>query len=590
MRRSLAIAAIIMIISSFGLATRSARAVCQPEPGTGSSTDDLVVCDGDDADGVNVGSGNDEVQIISGTVLDSIISEGGTVLIVINGGALNTLSAGHDAIFVDGSGNVIFQGSLIAGGTGIYIVFNGNVTSTGDISASDFGIYIGGNGNVISTGTITSATAGIHLGGDGDVTSTGDVSGDVTGIVILGNGDVDSIGEVIGGNYGIVILGNGDVASTGDVGGTLYGILVGGDGSVTSTGDVSSSAFGIYLASNGKIISSGNVSGLLYGLYVGGNGSITSSGNVTSAFLAIYVVGDGDVTSTGDLSGTAGIVVDGNGNISSTGAINGIYAGIHLEGDGNVNVVGSITAGDVGIEGGPGAQHVDVNGSIDAPVAVRLGDGNDSLYIHSDSTLSSAIQMDGGDDTVIVGDYAVVLNTIFGGETGELFGDRILIGDGQICSEDGAAVAMARGINALNPDAGTVTYLGQTYTWAEFEHIATAAHFAPCVGSIHDGRINAYDLGAPDALYCVQGGGESVWEIDLDGQGTYSFYVTTAQVNSAFDQAVASGINQSIGSDDLGNIFYALSDGHTIAFFAPELREPDKTYQFTFERERCPVS
>ena len=31
-------------------------------------------------------------------------------------------------------------------------------------------------------------------------------------------------------------------------------------------------------------------------------------------------------------------------------------------------------------------------------------------------------------------------------------------------------------------------------------------------------------------------------------------------------------------------MLYALSDGHTLAFFAPDLREPGKTYQYTFER------
>ncbi len=190
--------------------------------------------------------------------------------------------------------------------------------------------------------------------------------------------------------------------------------------------------------------------------------------------------------------------------------------------------------------------------------------------------------MGGGDDTVIIGDNSVIHDTILGGETAEVNGDTLMIGDTQICSEDGSATAtahtLADQVAGLNPDSDTVTYLGQTYTWAEFEHITSGMRFGPCFGRIDDGRINAYDLAAPDALYCVQGGGVSVWDIDTVGQGTYSFAITRAQIEAAFAQAAASGQNTMIDADDLGNALYALSDGHTIQFNAPETNEPWKTY------------
>jgi hypothetical protein len=266
-----------------------------------------------------------------------------------------------------------------------------------------------------------------------------------------------------------------------------------------------------------------------------------------------------------------------------SGGTNGIYLG----GDGTINMTGSVEAGVVGIRGGNGDQMVLVDGSVSAPIAVGLGNGNDSLYLRRGSNIQGSILMEEGDDRVIIGDYVVIDSTVVGGETGETVGDLLVIGDGQVCSEDLQAVANAQAINGLDPNSGTVVYLGQTYTWAEFEQIMNGSYFNPCVGSINDGRINAYDLGAPDALYCTVENGVSVWEIDLEGLGTFSFAVNAAQIEAAVEAAVSSGVNQLVGSDAFGNQLYALSDGETLTFVAPELREPGKTYVFTFPNDRC---
>jgi hypothetical protein len=179
-------------------------------------------------------------------------------------------------------------------------------------------------------------------------------------------------------------------------------------------------------------------------------------------------------------------------------------------------------------------------------------------------------------------------DTVLGGETGEVVGDALYIGDSLICTSDGAAVAAAQAINALNPDSGTVTYKGQTYTWAEFERIASGARIDPCQpGQIHDGRVNSFDLGAPVALFCTVGGGMSVWDIDVTGQGTFSFAVTRAEIEAGFAAAVASGANQLLRADAQGNSLYALSDGHTITFAGPDLLVPGKTYLFTLESTLC---
>src|SRR4051794_40378983 len=74
------------------------RAAAQCNPASGSSANDTIICNGDDADGVNTGSGSDQVNLVSGTVKDTIVSEGGSLLIIVDGGALDTSAKGSDAI------------------------------------------------------------------------------------------------------------------------------------------------------------------------------------------------------------------------------------------------------------------------------------------------------------------------------------------------------------------------------------------------------------------------------------------------------------------------------------------------------------
>jgi hypothetical protein len=523
---------------------------CTPNPGTGTTDDNQVICNGIDANGANVGSGSDQVEIVSGTVLDTMISEGGTLLVIIQPSAsLDTSVAGTDAIFVTTAGKVITRGNLVGGDSGIEIY------------------------------------------GDGQTDSMGNIYGSTWAIWIVGAGQVQSVGNLSSGVFGIGILGSGNVMSTGDIS-ALVGIDIGGEGNILSTGNISGSQEGIEVWRDGTVASLGNISGDV-GIKMFGNGTITSTGNIESGFSGILIFGNGTVTSRGNIQGgNYGIEIFGDGTITSHGAITSDHTGITVGGSGEITVQGSVSAGEVGIDGGSGNQHLDVNGTVNAPIAVRLGDGNDSLYVHGGSTVSGTVDMGAGDDMVRVGDGAVIKNTMDGGEGGEVNGDTILIGDTKVCSEDAVAVALAKTtgaqIAALNPDSDSVTYRRQTYTWTQFEHIASGATIHSCApGKIADGRMNAYDEGAPDALYCTVGGGISDWRIDRSGQGAFTFDVTAAAIQAAFDKAASTGVNQLIGSGGAGETIYALSEGHTMAFFAPDLREPDKTYQYSFARDLC---
>ncbi len=105
------------------------------------------------------------------------------------------------------------------------------------------------------------------------------------------------------------------------------------------------------------------------------------------------------------------------------------------------------------------------------------------------------------------------------------------------------------------------------------------------IGSINDGRINAYDLGAPLAAYCTADHGMEVWDIDAAGDGTLAFTVTQDQIVSGLNDASTSGQNTLVGQG-LGDSLYATSAGQLI-LMGPDLREPGKVYQFATTGERC---
>jgi hypothetical protein len=628
-------------IVSVGNITSTRSTAIHIEDGTVNTTGDLAA----DHFGVVMESG--EIVSVGNVTIDGTFHDGSSGFRIFADGNLTTtgnISGGYSGIHVGGHtlvksiGNIsaivfgvviekdstlISEGDITASsGSAIYFYANGDITSRGDIyGGTGYGIYVGGDANIDSVGDIYGAGKnGIYVGGDGTIKSVGNVTG---GIMVMGDGTIDSVGDVNAAFSAIFLGGSGSVTSVGDLHGTENGIIIGyGSGQlvsdadaaplsfVNSTGDVSGGGVGIYVIGNGKIVSLGNVAGGNVAILIEGNGLVNSQGDISGAGSGISILqdgqvlsigdifaasgygisvgGDAEIVSVGDVHGLArGITVGGNGTIDTTGAITADYEGIYLEGDGRINMQGSVVAGATGIEGGAGAQTVIVSGSVDAPVAVRLNGGNDALYVQGDSHVSGIVTMGDGDDVVLIGDGAVIDDTVLGGEDAEVNGDALFIGDSQICSEDQQAVTDALALSTLDPNSGTVFYKGQEYTWAEFEHIASGGNVHPCVGQINDGRVNRFDLGAPNALFCTVGGGVSVWQIDLTGKGAFSFAVTAAQVTAAFEQAVSSGVNQQIAADSLGNVLYALSDGHTITFVGHDLREPGKQYMTTQERALC---
>lgn len=694
----------LALVATLGIFIPAAFADCSP---AGSAGNDTISCSGDDADGINTGTGSDAVSVVSGTVLDSIIAEGNQISVIVNGGALDTTLAGTDAIAMPNGGAVIFRGILKSGWDGIFVDGDGSVDSVGDIEARwGTAISLYGNGSVVSVGDLVAGYNGIFVAGNGSINSTGNVTVDSTGLTY---GCYSYLS-----NIGLALMGSGTINNTGDISVTYdtldtgsslpiaAGILLANGGTINNTGNITvqytgdeeeffglSPSAGIILAGGGTINNTGDIradlAGIvgidlaaLGGLLGGGSGSpdptdftINNSGDIYS-LLGMIVLTDGNVniTNTGDISGNgalggdtfaflnfdlgAGFIVltPASATIHNTGDINNALAGyVVISSNSSITNIGDIDAallgilvmgnstivqsGDITVDGSlineagfiaycvanmsaseedcqeyydtsigmvdmyiaeftvgigaiAGEQHVDVSGSINAPIAVALMDGNDSLTIRPFTVINGAILMGEGDDVVQVGNYSEISDVILGGEDGELNGDLLIIGGGQVCAEDPNGVAdFVSSVAGLNPDADTITYLGQTYTWAEFEALGRGGFIAPCIGKIDDGRINAYDLGAPEALYCTVDNGISIWDIDLEGNGTFSFAVTKAEIDAAFAVATSSGVNTLVGSDSLGNQLYAISDGTTLTFVSPELREAGKQYLFTFDRTTC---
>ncbi len=110
------------------------------------------------------------------------------------------------------------------------------------------------------------------------------------------------------------------------------------------------------------------------------------------------------------------------------------------------------------------------------------------------------------------------------------------------------------------------------------------ANASECIARINDGRINAYDLAAPLAAYCSNGG-ITVWDIDAEGQGTLAFTATADQISAALSTAASEQQNQLV-AEGMGDSLYALMSNQ-IALFGPDVKESGKTYQFIAPADVC---
>lgn len=567
-----------------------------------------------------------------------------------NVGSEGNIDANQDyGIFIGGNGNATSTGDIDAGLTGIRISGDGDVDSEGNIIAdTGHGIIIYGSGNVTSTGVIDADISGIHVGGDGNVSSTGDIDAGSFGIHVVGSGTVINIGDIAAGEYGIVIEGDGDVVSSGGIVSGIDGIIVVGTGNITNTGDIIAPNYGIgtgngdilnfgdittnaeasiYINQNGDVTNTGDLSSLTFdGIHIGGSGTVDNSGNVDAGAFGIYIANSGAVDNTGDIladeygigiangsilnsgnidAGMYGIYIDADGVVLNEGNIiadlNGIDIsegvvvnegditaakdGIYVMNDGVVAHSGNIDAAEIGIGGENGQQVIVIEGVVKGDSgSVSTAGGDDVVVTNTNAVLIGDVRLGEGNDLFIIMSGTQIDGTVYGGEdVGGQDVDELVLPSERVCRE----YPETGKIDNYDPDSGTVTVDGQTYTWTEFEAITAMQQVqVTCHPFIDDGRINKYDHSAPIAGYCNVENGVNIWDINLQSEGRATLSVSGADMHAALKVAVETGEHQLIAEGTAGNQLWALSSNE-FQMMGPEIREPHKQYVFIFPPERC---
>lgn len=562
----------------------------------------------------------------------------------LGGDFLSNLSQIINSINFAGGGTINNSGNIRDVGLGLLLVGNGEINNEGRIVGSELGILMYGNGEINNSGNIRESMAGIlglgqiRLDENGPIFMPPEELEDVPAIdfleQILGpfagiQGNVDFEGNIVVNNdarivenlLGILVAGNGEINNSGRINSDLIGIGLFGNGEINNSGRVNGGGAAILLigklgldeegnvtfGGGGTINNSGRAKGDMVGIALLGEGAINNSGEAAGSLAAITGIGNVNIVNEGLAVGdVAGILGVGNTNVYNTGSVFGGEAGIVILGNGTVNVAdGYVGGGAAAILGDDGNQHVSINGIVDGGngqleegmlpstvdverLAIALNGGNDSVTLRTNADVYGDILMGEGDDTVQIISGAQVDGLIDGG--GEITEDLLILGEGNYCYE---VSGMTDFVNqsrlyaqSINPEGDTFIFDGNTYSIADFERVISGRRLVYCVGMIDDGRINAYDIGAPVAGYCNVEDGVNLWDINSDGSGEPDFSVSGADMRAALEVAVNSGVNQLIAQSPRGNSLWALSSNE-YQFMGPDLNEPGKTYVYIFSPDRC---
>jgi hypothetical protein len=601
---------------------------------TFDAPDDQTYTCNDDIDGVNVGAGNDDVNIV-GEVNGTIQSSGGRlrVFVITPMGLLDV--TGSDAIVMNGNGDIEVEGDVTSTENGIFLNGNGSVSSIGTINAGDGGIYIDGNGNIVNEGDINAVYYGLRLTGSGSIFNTGDLTtsdfsgiginalgeahiinhGDITAnnsAVRMGDGTLINSGLInVAGGHALWVMGDGTLINSGEVHASHIGLYMSGSGSIINSGEVYADSVAIRLNEGGFINNSGFIIGNQGGIILDVGGTVINSGGIQTAGEAgifattngniinlhtvlstqngIVISNDGNITNTGYVAANLiGLNIGGDGNIRHSGEISSQDRGIELNGNGVIEVEGLVEANNIGVVGGSGNQLVVIDAVVtgDSGTAVSLNDGADRLRLNDDADVQGNIDMGAGNDTVQIGTGAQVNGLIDGGDDE----DTLIVGDEELCKEaSGSLDRVSQNsafVGSINLSGDTFEYEGESYEIANFENGANGITRRTCVPKIEDGRINAYDIGAWVAGYCNTQDGLNLWPIDLEGRGQVDLSVDGATMRAALEQAVNGGANVQIASGPRGTSLWALASNQ-YQFMRADQREPWKNYVYIFPPGTC---
>lgn len=373
--------------------------------------------------------------------------------------------------------------------------------------------------------------------------------------------DYDVVGD--SGNDTIIIQPGatgveGDLAVIGDE----YGGPGAGDDYIVNNGSVESiygDAYDGIGSGNDTIINNGTVN---YDIYAdGGDDTVINNGSVgyvTGAEGNDTIVNNGTV----DYTFEGG---DGNDTLINNGVSNTTITGDNSEGAGTGNdvIINNGLAvenivGDSEFEDSSGNDTIintgQVNGTIYGDSETANGTGNDTIV--NSGTVGGGIDAGGGNDAVVLQNFGTVNGMVDGGAGFDTLQFDISSADYDQLLE------WADQIFAANPNGGTITLNGVTYTWVNFEELVQLLNLAALNGNT-----------APMQGFCLPDGSFEVWRIISATEGEFAFRVTPAEVALAFEDL---SVNRIIASDgDLS--LWVLTSG--------ELQMNAPNYDFAFDYE-----
>jgi hypothetical protein len=342
-------------------------------------------------------------------------------------------------------------------------------------------------------------------------------------------------------------------------GATVNGPLLTVDGGDTITNDgtvaingalsagIGANGDGNTITNNGTLSAAGNTT---FGAVVNGDGNdVTNNGSVdvsSANGVGLWVIGDGNTVTNNGAVATSGSDAEGiytqgsntvvnNGTIATSGPADseGIAA---YDGDNTVINNGTITTTD------PAAAGIDTS----------VNSGNDTVINRGDITTggAAAIQTGAGNDSVTIAGGNVSGLIDGGADTDSLNFDLELGADG--------FEAVAAQLAAANPNGGSLTIGGATYTWTNFEELLNLLRLA----SIGDGRLNGLDFAATAVVYCAPGGGLDVYAVTAGG-GEMAFHVDPA---TAVSGVLGDALGVSLTAQGDGSLLLAGPSGYTFAF------------------------
>ncbi|MCS7071930.1 MAG: hypothetical protein NZM00_10525, partial [Anaerolinea sp.] len=516
----------------------------------------------------SLGDGNDSVSNAS-VMLDVNLGTGADSLDNLTGGLiLGSVSAGAGNDTLNNLGAV--TGSvLLEAGNDLFVNRGASSSHPAQVSGGVFG----GDGDDVLFNSLHASIAGMDGGPGSDYIENNSL---VTGVMLGGDGN-DTVNNFAGAAAHLLSgdAGSDSVSNRGAVNTSLNGGA--GNDSVTNfAGGVASWLDGG--PDNDRVSNLGFVNASL----IGGAGS-DSVTNFAGAFAAQMYgdAGNDTVVNGGFINGELrggddhDVVINLGGaqatNISGDYGDDSVFNGGYLVGqlyggDGNDTVVNAAFSYSAGAQLGAGNDSFINGGYLNG--LLNCGDGNDTVSIGG--FVNAGIACGGGSDIVsifngvVAGQGAAVVGLIDGGPgiDGLVFNFTVNV------PSQAAANAISAAIAAASPAGGTVTIGQVTYSWINFEALYNLLAFninEPVIVTIPLARrINALDVAAPVAIYCVAGAVE-LWTVGADGSGAHALSVSSAEVNAGTTISAA-GVLFTAPGDGSFTVRAAGHDGKPYAF------------------------